>query len=238
MNEVKPIATRTIGEIVAEDYRAAAIFENHGIDFCCGGKVSLATACATAAIDLDELVRQIADVKSTPVARSENYAGWSLSFLIDYILNNHHTYINENAGPIAAYAHKIATVHGGHHSELLQIAAIFDKLAAELAEHLREEEDVFFPAVKRAETAGKAGATPEAKDRETITSSLAKLGREHEEVGDAIHRIRHLAKGFEVPDDGCNTFEVTYRKLEEFEDDIHKHVHLENNILFPKAAHL
>lgn len=233
MQKAMPITARTIGEIVAEDYRTAAIFEKHGIDFCCGGKIPLATLCATKAIDLAALVREIADVQSTPVARSENYAGWSLSFLIDYIINNHHTFINENTGQIAAYAHKIVTVHGAHHPEVIQIAAIFDKLAADLAVHLREEEDIFFPAVKRAETADKSGATPEAKDLETIKRSLTKLGREHEDVGDAIHRIRHLAKGFEIPDDVCNTFVVTYRKLQDFEDDIHKHVHLENNILFP-----
>jgi regulator of cell morphogenesis and NO signaling len=238
MQETKAITDMMIGEIVAEDYRTAAIFEKHGIDFCCGGKIPLATICASKAIDLACIAREIEDAKSTPVTRSENYAGWSLSFLIDYIINNHHTYLNENTKPIAVYARKIASVHGGNHHEVVQISTIFDKLAGDLVEHLREEEDVFFPAVKRAEAAIKENAKPEERDLETIQRSLAKLSREHEVVGDAIHRIRHLARGFEIPVGVCNTFAVTYRKLNDFEDDIHKHVHLENNILFPKAAQL
>ena len=104
--------------------------------------------------------------------------------------------------------------------------------------HLREEEEVFFPALKRAESAKISGTTPDGKDRETIRVSLLRLHREHEEIGEAVHAIRHLAKEYAIPDDVCNTFMVTYQKLKEFEDDLHKHVHLENNILFPKAADL
>ena len=104
--------------------------------------------------------------------------------------------------------------------------------------HLQEEEEVFFPALKRANAARIAGATPDAKDRETIRASLLKLHREHEEIGDAVHTIRQLSNEYALPDDACNTFMVTYQKLKEFEDDLHKHVHLENNILFPKAAEL
>jgi regulator of cell morphogenesis and NO signaling len=107
-----------------------------------------------------------------------------------------------------------------------------------MAAHLKEEEDVFFPAVKRADAARITSLTPDAKDRETIRESLLKLHREHEEIGDSVHTIRHLSKEYAIPDDVCNTFMVTYQKLKEFEDDLHKHVHLENNILFPKAAEL
>jgi regulator of cell morphogenesis and NO signaling len=97
---------------------------------------------------------------------------------------------------------------------------------------------VFFPAIKRIDTAGKSVAVPDTIDLDSVRTGLEKLQREHEEVGDAIHRIRHLAKDYEIPGDVCNTFMLTYQKLKEFEDDLHKHVHLENNILFPKAAQL
>jgi regulator of cell morphogenesis and NO signaling len=107
-----------------------------------------------------------------------------------------------------------------------------------MAAHLKEEEEVFFPAVKRADAARLGSNTPDVKDRETIRLSLLKLHREHEEIGDAVHTIRHLSKDYAIPGDVCNTFMVTYQKLNEFEDDLHKHVHLENNILFPKAAQL
>ena len=229
---------RTIGEIVAADYRTAKVFENHGIDFCCGGNVALAATCTEKGLDLATITGELEAVKSGPVERSQNYAAWELPFLADYIINAHHTYLKENTGQIAAYAHKIAGVHGAHHPEVIEIATIFDKIAVEMAAHLREEEEVFFPAIKRAYATRKAGSAAEAKDIEIIKTSLKKLSQEHEGIGEAVHTIRHLAKEYAIPGDVCNTFVVTYQKLKEFEDDLHKHVHLENNILFPKAAKL
>ena len=234
MNE----STKTIGQIVAEDYRTAKVFEDHGIDFCCGGKVARASTCLEKGIDLAAITGELEAVQSKPVEKSQNFTSWELPFLIDYIVNVHHTYIKENAGQIAAYAHKIAEVHGAHHPEVVQIAAIFNKMAADLTVHLKEEEEVFFPAIKLVDRDRKAGGTPDAKDLETIKKSLEKLAQEHEEVGDAIHTIRRLAKGYVIPGDVCNTFMITYQRLKEFEDDLHKHVHLENNILFLKAAQL
>jgi len=107
-----------------------------------------------------------------------------------------------------------------------------------ITEHLREEEEILFPAIKRAETDRKNGSMPKPVDCETIKASLEKLGHEHEEIGDAVHEIRHLANDYAIPKDACNTFTLTYKKLKEFEDDLHRHVHLENNILFLKAKQL
>ena len=233
-----PIETATIGAIVAADYRTAKVFEARGIDFCCGGKIPLATACAQIGLDLALIMRELEAVQNEPGNRSENYGSWSLSFLADYIVNTHHVYLRENDDQIAAYARKIAGVHGANHPEVIEIADLFAKIAADLTAHLKEEEEVFFPAVKRAEAASASGLEPAAGDRETIRASLERLYREHEEVGEAVHAIRHLAKDYAIPIDACNTFMVTYQKLKEFEDDLHKHVHLENNILFPKAAEL
>ena len=236
--QMTPSPETTVGAIVADDIRTAGVFEKHGIDFCCGGRVPLAAICREKGLDLATLQQEIAEVKNTPVDRSRNYASWTLPFLADYIVNTHHAYLNENTAQIAAYADKIAGVHGAHHPEVIEIATIFAKIATDMAAHLREEEEVLFPAIKRIDAARKAGNTPEAQDVETIRSTLIRLDREHQEIGDAVHAIRHLAKGYAIPDDVCNTFAVTYQKLREFEDDLHKHVHLENNILFPKAARL
>lgn len=226
----------TIGEIVAADFRTAAIFENHGIDYCCGGKVALSAICTGKGLDLAPLINELEAVQGEAVERSQNYSSWALLFLADYIVNTHHTYLKENDEQIAAYARKTATVHGAHHPEVIRIAAIFDKIASDMMGHLKEEEEVFFPALKRADAARIAGTMPDAMDRETIRASLLRLHRDHEEIGDAVHTIRHLSKEYALPGDACNTFMLTYRKLREFEDDLHKHVHLENNILFPKAA--
>ncbi|HPS01985.1 MAG TPA: iron-sulfur cluster repair di-iron protein [Candidatus Sumerlaeota bacterium] len=234
----KLLSEKTIGEIVADDYRTARVFEKYGIDFCCGGQESFAATCRRNRIDLDTLTREIDAAKSESVKQSDDYTSWELPSLIDYIINFHHTFIKENTGPIAAYSHKIVVVHGVNHPELIEIAAIFDKISVDLMAHLREEEDRFFPTVKRVYTNRKTGSAVESKDIETIGISLKKLRHEHTEIGDSIHAIRHLTKEYAIPDDACNTLVVTYRKFKEFEDDIHKHVHLENNILFPKAEQL
>jgi regulator of cell morphogenesis and NO signaling len=236
---MKEITMRsTIGDIVTDDYRTAEIFEKHGIDFCCGGKIPLAEACMEKGLDIAVLTSEIASLRQEPVGRSQNYSAWELPFLADYIVNTHHAYLKENDEQIISYARKIAGVHGSRHPEVIQIATIFKKIARDMVGHLQEEEEVFFPALKRADAARAAGNTPDANDRETIRYSLIKLHREHEDIGDAVHTIRHISKEYAIPADACNTFTVTYRKLKEFEDDLHKHVHLENNILFLKAAQL
>lgn len=228
----------TVGEIVAADYRTAKVFEAHGIDFCCGGRIALADICRQQGIDPGLLLEELETIEGEQPDRSRNYSAWELPFLADYIVNTHHAYLKENDGDIAAYARKIAAVHGQRHPEVIEIAAIFAKIAVDMAAHLQEEEEVLFPALKRADASRKAGSRPAAADREMIKASLAKLVREHEEIGDAVHTIRHLSQGYALPADACNTFMVTYQKLKEFEDDLHKHVHLENNILFPKAGQL
>lgn len=236
--QMKTSSETTVGEIVAEDFRTAAVFEKHGIDFCCGGRISLADICREKGVDPAVLQQELTEIKNAPVNRSHNYSAWALPFLADYIVNTHHTYLNENISQIEAYTNKIAAVHGAHHPEVIRIAEIFARIATDMAAHLREEEEVLFPAIKRIDAARKAGNTPDARDVETISTALVKLDQEHQEIGDAVHAINHLASGYIIPGDVCNTFAVTYQKLQEFEDDLHKHVHLENNILFPKASKL
>ncbi|BCS55365.1 iron-sulfur cluster repair di-iron protein [Geobacter sp. SVR] len=229
---------KTVGDYVAEDYRTAKVFEKYGIDFCCGGKIPLSEACREKGIDPAPLRGEIEAATSEPLDRSQNFAAWGLPFLADYIVTTHHGYLNENTRQIAVYAHKIAEVHGAAHPEVVEIARIFDRIAADMEAHLREEEEVLFPAIKRIDTARKGGGEPETEDLALLRASLDKLDQEHDAIGEAVHAIRDLSKDYAIPDNVCNTFMVAYRKLKEFEDDLHKHVHLENNILFPKAAQL
>ncbi len=235
MNET---VNRTIGEIVVADFRTARVFEKYRIDFCCGGKITLAAACREKGIDAAVLLREIEAVRSEPGERSPNYGAWDLSFLADYIVNTHHAWLRENMEKISAYAHKIAGVHGTHHPEVIQISEIFDRIATDMMLHLRAEEEEFFPAIKRLEAARKAGTAQDAQDSAALRECLANLHHEHDEIGTAVHTIRDLAREYAVPGDACTTYALTYRLLKEFEDDLHKHVHLENNILFPKAAEL
>ena len=212
------------------------MFEKHGIDFCCGGAVTLADACAAHGIDPSVLLRELETATRAPARQDTDYASWTLTRLIDHIRAIHHAYVRANTAQTAAYARKITAVHGDQHPELAQIADSFDQMAIELTAHLEHEEEVVFPAVKRAEAARRAGSAPEAADAETIAHGIEALVREHEQVGAALHHIRDLAMGYGLPPDACATYSLTYERLQAFEADLHKHVHLENNILFPQAG--
>lgn len=238
MNTIADRTTKTVGEYVTEDYRIAEVFEKHGIDFCCGGQKPLIEVSHDNNLDLEMLQQEIEAATKTPMELSENYAEWDSSDLIDHIVKTHHAYLNNNNGVIALYARKIADVHGGHHPEVIEIAAKFDKIVSDMVDHLREEEEVLFPLIKKIESARKSGVFIEESDRTAIETSLGNLTKEHDGLGEEIHAIRHLAKDYAIPDDVCNTFVVTYQKLQEFENDLHKHVHLENNVLFLKTEQL
>ena len=230
------LETTEVGDIVAGDYRTAAVFEKHGIDFCCGGAVTLAAACAAKAIDPSVLARELEAATRTPARHDADYVNWTMTRLIDHIKAIHHAYVKTNAVQTAAYARRIADVHGDQHPELAQIAAAFDQMATELMVHLEQEEEVVFPAIKRAEAASRTDSTLEAADAETIARGIEALVREHEHVGATLHRIRDLAMGYGLPPDACATYSLTFERLQAFEADLHKHVHLENNILFLRAG--
>lgn len=230
--------SETIGAVVAKNYRAADVFEKYGIDFCCGGNVPVAQACKDRGIDPEALRRELERATAEPLTSSVNFDAWELPTLADYIVDTHHVYLKQNTAAIIAYTEKVAQVHGAHHPEVIEIASIFGRLAADITLHAAKEEDLLFPAIHRLVALKDAGGNPETGDVERLRAVLAELLHEHDEVGAAIHEIRRLARDYQVPADACNTFTVTYQKLKEYEDDLHKHVHLENNILFPKATKL
>jgi len=229
---------QTVGELVARDYRTAQVFEKYGIDFCCGGTAGFAAACRERGLDPDGVWQELAQAQSTPVEENQDFDAWALPRLAGYIVETHHAYLRANTARLVGYANKIAEVHGPHHPEVIEIARIFRKIATDLGGHLREEEQVLFPAIRRLSELAESGAAESAEELAALKKSLGTLGHEHDEIGAAIHAIRALADGYRIPGDVCPTFATTYRMLEEFEDDLHKHVHLENNILFPKAARL
>ncbi len=219
----------TIGEIVAQDYRAAAIFKEAGIDFCCGGKKNIDETCLEKGIDKLELIKKLEKLESTPNTTTHNFNDWDLGFLCDYIINTHHKYVLKSLPEIVHYTEKIADVHGDRHPELNEVYVLFSEINRELLQHLKNEEEVLFPAIKSAVKT----ASPQL--RKIIESEIVRMDREHEFAGGAMDKINELTKQYLVPEDSCNTYQVTFRLLQEFEDDLHTHVHLENNILYPKA---
>ena len=222
----------TVGEIVANDFRTSSLFKNAGIDFCCGGKQSLSEACIEKGIDAIQLENEILKVSEEPLNEFMNFKNWNPVFLADYIVNTHHKFVLKNLPELVFYTQKIANVHGEHHPELIEVASLFEKINEELLQHLKNEEEVLFPAIKEVVN------TNSGKDKKTIISEIARMEGEHEFAGGAMDEINKITKGYLVPADGCSTYRVAFKLLEQFEDDLHTHVHLENNILYPKALEL
>jgi regulator of cell morphogenesis and NO signaling len=222
----------SVGEIVANDFRTSSLFKKAGIDFCCGGKQSFSDACNEKGIDAAQLENEILKVSKEPLNEFINFKNWGPVFLSEYIVNTHHKFVMKNLPELFFYTQKIASVHGEHHPELVEVADLFVKINAELLQHLKNEEEVLFPAIKDVVN------TNSIKARETIVSEIARMTGEHEFAGGAMDEINKITKGYKVPEDGCNTYRVAFKLLEQFEDDLHTHVHLENNILYPKALEL
>jgi regulator of cell morphogenesis and NO signaling len=224
-----PFTDRTVGDLVAGDYRRGAIFKQFGIDFCCGGGRTVATACERRGVDPSALERALADADRRTGDVPARVTAWTPSFLADYIVNEHHTYVRESLPVLRAFAQKVAKVHGHARTELLDIAERVEALADEMTAHLASEENEVFPRIKA------LAATPDASDREALRTLIDEMESEHDGAGALMREIRTLSDDFAPPEWACNTYRALFAKLEEFEDDLHRHVHLENNVLFPKA---
>jgi regulator of cell morphogenesis and NO signaling len=222
----------SVGEIVANDFRTSSAFKKAGIDFCCGGKQSFTDACAEKGIDAKQLENEILLATEEPLNEFMNFKNWDPVFLSDYIVNTHHKFVVKNLPDLVFYTQKIANVHGENHPELIEVADLFAKINDELLQHLKNEEEVLFPAIKEVVQTNSATA------KDTIKSEIERMLGEHEFAGGAMDDINEITKGYKVPDDGCTTYRVAFQLLEQFEDDLHTHVHLENNILYPKALKL
>jgi regulator of cell morphogenesis and NO signaling len=227
----------TVGDIVAADFRTAAVFESFGIDFCCGGRRSLEDACRSAVANPEAVIRALEALPQTTTA-DDDVTRWPVDRLIDHILAVHHAYVRTALPTIARYLVKLHEVHGVRHPELARIAAIFDGVSGEFEQHMFKEEQILFPYVrdlgKRATQACGSAMSPFG----TVENPIRMMEREHREAADELRLIRELTNGYRPPADGCATYQVCMAELDRFERDLHRHVHLENNVLFPKAVQL
>ena len=228
----------TIGEYVAKDFRTAALFSKYAIDFCCNGNRSLEEACQKKAVNPDVLLQEIEAVLSSKSDSGIDYNAWPIDLLADYIEKTHHRYVSEKTPILLQFLDKLSRVHGANHPELLLINELFKGCAAELAQHMKKEELVLFPFIKKMVHATLSDELIELPHFETIQNPIAMMMHEHDTEGVRFRKIAELSHNYTPPADGCNTYKVTFAMLEEFEQDLHKHIHLENNILFPKAAKL
>lgn len=231
------IDSKTVAEIVTENIKTADIFKKNGIDFCCGGHVSVQEICAKKGVDYAKIKEEILMIGETQ-KNAHNFNVWELDFLADYIINTHHKYVVEANNIISQYADKVAKVHGHHYVEVIEINELFKEIAAELNSHMRKEEMILFPHIKEMAKASKNGLTIAQPPFGSIQNPINMMENEHTDAGDILRKIAELSNNYTPPAGACNTFRALYNKLEEYQNDLFQHIHLENNILFPKAIAL
>ena len=228
----------TLGQIAAKDLRKAQIFKKYGLDFCCGGKKTVKEACKEKGLDVTKIEQELQQADKMPASRPLPYNDWSLDFLSDYIVNTHHSYVQKNLPDIRAYAEKVMKVHGNRHPELLPIYQLVEEVNAELTAHMVKEEKVLFPYIKELVAASNSAQPLHAAHFGSVQNPINMMEMEHEMVGKNLAQIRELTNNYSLPEDACASYSLLYRMLDEFEEDLHLHVHLENNILFPKALEI
>ncbi len=232
-------ATKTVGEIAAEVPGTTREFEKLGIDYCCGGNRTLGEACADANISVDDVLARLEkSLSSTPPSDTEDWQNRPLSDLIDHITSTHHVFVREESPRIEALAAKVVGVHGKNHPELLQVQEIFSALAEELRVHLMKEEQILFPYVL---SHGREQHWPEnlllRQCSGRCMNPVRMMMQEHDGAGEALRSLRSVTSGLQVPqEDACISYRTLYQALQGFEADLHQHIHLENNILFPRAV--
>ncbi|NER13652.1 iron-sulfur cluster repair di-iron protein [Leptobacterium flavescens] len=231
------IEDKTVAEVVSENIKTAHIFKKHGIDFCCGGGISIKKACEKQEVDYKLIEEELLNVDAD-VSRAYDYNNWNLDFLIDHIINVHHTYVEESIPLIIQYSDRVAKVHGHHYTEVVEINRLFKEVAGELAAHLQKEEIILFPYIKKLLAMQKEGVKTTPPPFGSVNNPIQMMETEHEDAGDIFKQIALLSNNYTPPEGACNTFKALYSKLQEFEDDLHRHIHLENNILHPKALDL
>lgn len=221
----------TIGEIVRATPARARIFENLGIDYCCGGKRTLEDACRAKGLDTTTVVSLLsAWERGGSGGAAVDVDALSLSDLCDHIERTHHDHLREELPRLDFMTRKVATVHGDREPRLREVRQVFEQFSAAMLSHTQEEEREVFPLIRRLESPGDTpGQTVDIKTR------LGKLETEHERAGAALERFRSLTDSYAPPEWACNTFRALYDSLAKLESETHQHVHKENNVLFPKA---
>jgi regulator of cell morphogenesis and NO signaling len=219
-----------VADIAAHHPRSIEVFERHGIDFCCGGRRSLGEACREHGARVEAVAAEIAAAAAREVPEDRVFTDAPLGALLDHIVSRYHAPLREDLPRLGRMADKVAEVHGARHPELHDLARAYRGLRDELEPHLGAEEERVFPAVRRLAEAG--------AEAEDVQGALHGLEEEHDRAGAALARLRALSRGFAVPDDGCTTYRALYEGLVRFERELHEHVHLENNVLFPRVVSL
>src|SRR5690606_8969698 len=227
-----------VGAVVADNFRAADVFKKYGIDFCCGGNITIAEAAEKANGPVDDLLESLNAATAQKDLESDLLQRLELDALADYIVERHHAYVSKNIKSKPPYLEKLAQVHGDRHPELYKVRELFAHAAEAIMSHISKEEAILFPRIRQLVAAKHQGSTPPPSPFGSIANPISAMHKEHDDEGERFRLISELTNGYTVPQDGCNTYRVGLAKLHDFENDLHRHIHLENNILFPRAIEL
>ncbi len=231
---------KTVRELAVELPEATRIFEKLGIDYCCGGSKSLQEACAASNLSVNEVLDSLELAEQTSKAKKKDRSWISepLADIVNHIVNTHHKYTREEIARLGPLFEKVCSVHGKNHPELLHIRAAFRGLAQELTTHMMKEEMVLFPFITRMEEAVIQREPVLPPPFGTVKNPVAMMMHEHDSAGEALHAMRQASAGYTAPGDACVSYQTLYQVLADFETDLHQHIHLENNILFPRAIEM
>lgn len=228
---------KTVSEMALEIPGATRVFEKMGIDYCCGGKRSLEDACASAGVKFEDVQLELTAASHTQESEV-SFQTASLEDLINHVVGKHHSFARLEIDRLNALMEKVCTVHGENHPELFRINLLFRELGADLETHMTKEERVLFPYVIRMEAAAKQLLPLSRPTFGTVANPVRMMMLEHDRAGELLKEIRALSLDFAPPADGCISYQTLYTALEALEKDLHQHIHLENNILFPRAVEM
>lgn len=232
------VDNQTLGELVNQDFRLATIFSELKLDFCCGGKMTLKQACLEKQLNYSQVIAQIEKSKANPNQGHIPYQDWSLDFLADYIVQTHHNYVRKHLPTIQQLSDKLMRVHGSSHPELVVVNELVVAIRDELNPHMFKEEQILFPFIKALVLAEKTASKMEPVHFGTVQNPIHMMELEHEQVGQYFEKIRQVTENYQLPADACGSYTALFNMLQGFEEDLHIHIHLENNVLFPRSLEL
>lgn len=224
----------TVGEWIAQHPQWSVVFEQLGIDYCCGGKKPLDVACKQRGLDAETLATTLQAASALPSAAEPDAAGMSLTQLADHIEQTHHAYLRQALPAIHQMSARVAERHGDTKPRLRELFNVFDALSQELLSHMQKEERVLFPIIRQLD-AQPDGASP-ADHCGGINNPITQMEHEHDDAGQALAKMSELTDGYAIPADACKTYTTMLQSMAAFEQDMHRHIHKENNVLFPRAA--
>jgi regulator of cell morphogenesis and NO signaling len=229
-------AETKVKEIAVANPGATQILEKAGVDYCCGGNKSLHDACTHAGISTDEILARLAENKADVGPADSNWVSAPLGDLTEHIREKHHRYVREAIRRYLALSAKVTAKHAGSHAELRDIQNLFIQVGREMTMHMQKEEQILFPYIEALERAANGEAAVEPPFFQTVRNPVHAMMEEHDVAGALVSQIREASSAYKPPADACASYQALYRDLQEFEADLHQHVHLENNILFPRAV--